>query len=282
MNTFKMPTIPESTPAKGNPRLGGWNRFQTGILLIALILLIKGAASAQSIQFTVMSALSPNGASIPAGDFVMLGQSIPGYWAGEIDITVSQYAGQNLTPAPTVPTFCIQLTQDINLNTTYTNYLVAPIASADEGTLTTQAAQELTTLYYLFYQGNSSSNWNAITATAFQLDCWKVTSNPGNFVITGSTAGSTFYDSGFAASGTTGAAIVALAQSWLTTVSGTIVTTGGVMQPVALTEPTEQDLIFTEYIQSHLIPFKINAWPGAAGLASVIFFRMRRRMKRAR
>jgi hypothetical protein len=247
--------------------------------LVLWIFAIEGSVHAQSIQFTVMSSFDANGENIPAGDFVMQGQSIPGYWAGEIDITVTQYAGETVTPAATVPTFCIELTQDINLGKSYTDFKIGTLAQADEGTLTAKAAQDLTTLYYLFYKGNSSSDWTATTATAFQLDCWKITSNPGNYIITGSSAGSTFYNNGWVTSD--GTAAVDLAQSWLTAVSGTSVSSGGATQPVALTSATNQDLLFTEYIQQHLVPFKVNAWPGAAALAAVVCLRMRRRMRRA-
>jgi hypothetical protein len=226
-----------------------------------------------------MSAFGPNGMNIPANQFVMLGQPIPGYWAGEIDITVTQYNGVAVSPAKTVPTFCIELTQDVNLGTTYTTYTVGSVSVADQGTLTPTAIKDLTTLYYLFYQGNSSANWNATTATAFQLDCWKITSNSGNYIISGSSAGSTFYDNGWnTASGT---AVINLAQSWLTTISGTTVVSGGSNTPEALLSSTAQDLLFTKQIQQNLIPFHINAWPGVAALGGLVFLRMRRRMKGA-
>ena len=50
---------------------------------------------------------------------------------------------------------------------------------------------------------------------------------------------------------------------------------------MALTSSSNQDLLFTQSIQSHLIPFKINPWPGAAALAALVYFRMRRRTGRA-
>ena len=245
------------------------------LAVLAALLALHTSVFAQSIQFTVMSSFDANGSNIPANEFVMLGQPIPGYWAGEINITVTQYDGLTVTPPSTVPTFCIELNQDISLGNSYTDYLTAPISNGDGGTLTPLAAQNLTTLYYLFYKGNSQSDWTATTATAFQLDAWKITSNPGNYIITGSSAGSTFYNNGWVT--TQGTAAVDLAQSWLTTVSGTNVTSAGNELPVALTSSANQDLLFTEGIQTHLIPFKIGAWPGAAALALVAYLRIRRR-----
>ena len=267
------------------PVPAGWRLC---ILLIALAAMMNGVVRGQSIQFTTMSGFSANGMEISANDFVMLGETIPGYWAGEIDITVTKYDGQNVFPAQTVPAFCIQLTQDINLGKTYTTYTVGPLSQANpspsqpNGTLTATAVKNLTTLYYLFYQGDSSSDWTAKDATAFQLDCWKITSNPGNYIITGSSAGSSFYDQGWASTSSTAAAVVALAQTWLTDVSATNVTTGGQNEPVALISGSDQNLLFTQQIQEDLIPFKINAWPGLAVLSGVMLFRMRRRMRPAR
>jgi len=217
-----------------------------------------------------------NGQNIPSGEFVMLGKSISQTWAGEIDISVSQYSGETVSPAVTAPAFCIELTQDINLGQKYTDYLAAPVAQADQGSLTQQAVQDLTTLYNLYYQGNSKSNWSVKTATAFQLDCWKITSNPGNYTITGSSAGSTFYDKGW--NTTAGTQAVDLAQQWLTAVQGSDVNSNGSLKPVALTSATNQDILFTQGIQAGLIPFKVNPWPGAAALGAVVFLRMRRRM----
>ena len=269
--------------SRSSPCLRGLAHFvATRVFLAALIgftLAIPASVRAQSIQFTVMSSFDANGENIPANEFVMLGQETTGAWAGEININVTQYAGQTVSPAKTELTFCIQLNQDIYLGQSYTDYTVAPISQANGGTLTAQAVKNLTTLYYLFYQGNSQSNWTPIDATAFQLDCWKITSNPGNYILTGSSAGSTFYDNGWTS--TTGTAVVALAQSWLTTVSGTNVTIGGSYEPVALTSATYQNLLFTQSIQMNLVPFKVNAWPGAAALVGLVAFRMRRRMRRA-
>jgi hypothetical protein len=269
--------------SRSNPCLRGLAHFLANRVflpaLIVAILAIPGSVRAQSIQFTVMSSFDANGENIPSNDFVMQGAETTGVWAGEININVTQYAGQTVSPAKTSLTFCIQLNQDIYLGQSYTDYTVAPISQANGGTLTAQASKNLTTLYYLFYQGNSESNWTPIEATAFQLDCWKITSNPGNYILTGSSAGSTFYDTGWTS--TTGTAVVALAQSWLTTVSGTNVTTGGSYEPVALTSSSNQDLMFTQSIQVNLVPFKVNAWPGAVALAGLAAFRMRRRMKRA-
>ena len=194
-------------------------------LLFLLLLALHGSAYAQSIQFTVMSSFDANGENIPANEFVMQGQETTGVWAGEINIDVSKYSGETISPAESALTFCIELNQDIHLGQSYTDYMVASISHANGGTLTTQAIQNLTTLYYLFYQGNSQSDWTATTATAFQLDCWKITSNPGNYIISGSSAGSTFYNTGWNTS--QGTATVDLAQTWLTDISGTNISSGG-------------------------------------------------------
>ncbi|MEI8340771.1 MAG: hypothetical protein WCH43_04435 [Verrucomicrobiota bacterium] len=218
-----------------------------------------------------------HGQSITSGQFVIGGAvTTVAEWAGEIDIQVTQYNGVNITPV-WVPTFCIQLSQNVSLNTSYTTYLVKNVASGDEGTLTATAVRDLTTLYYLFYQGNNSSNWDTTTATAFQLDCWKITSNPGNYTISGSSTGGTFYDNGWLAGGSA----VTLAQTWLSQVSGTVVAGGGSTQPMALTNGTYQDLIYTQTINNSFVPFGIKAWPGAVLLGVIVFLRGKRRLKTA-
>jgi hypothetical protein len=131
------------------------------------------------------------------------------------------------------------------------------------------SARDLTTLYYLFYQGNSSSNWTPTTATAFQLLCWKIVSDPGNYNLTA--VSPNFYVPSW--SNNPGA--LTLASSWLTTVSGTTVPSNGSTQPVALTHPTYQDLLFTQEVQQELVPFGMEAWSGAGVLGLLAFWRLR-------
>jgi hypothetical protein len=250
---FNRPDIARYVPSLG-----------AGRLLFGLWLAVAGSqAFAQSIQFS--------GVTIPNGEYnltaVAAGSSINIYYAGEIDINVTQFNGINVSPYITVPTFCIQLDQDVNVGGSYTTYVVESLGS--DSILTATAARDLATLYYLFFQGNSTSNWNATTGAAFQLDCWKIVQDPGNYDLTGS---GNFY---ITSSGTE----VSLAQNWLTTVSGTVVSSGGTNQPFALADPTYQDLLFTQGAKNELIPFGIQAWPGALLVGAVALLRVQRRLK---
>jgi len=257
-----------------------WARAIFVLVIVFSIACCLPAARAQNIHFSVMSSVT-NGDIIPTGQWIIGGVATTGQtYVCEIDITVTQIQGVNLTPAKTVPTFCIQLNQDVSLGVSYTTYTIQAIKYADGGTLSNTSIKDLTELYYLYYQGNSSTMWSNTTATAFQLAAWKVTQDSGNYVITGSSAGSTFYNNGW--NPTDGS--VALAQTWLTAIknldlSGSSISGNGLTQPVALTDPTYQDLMYTQAVYQQLVPFRACAWPGAILLAGIGFFRIRNRLR---
>ena len=69
------------------------------------------------------------------------------------------------------------------------------------------------------------------------------------------------------------------ASSWLATVSGTTITSGGTDTPLAIRDPTYQDLLYTQYIDTHLIPFGVEAGPGAALVGLLVFLRVRQKIK---
>jgi len=248
-------------------------------VVFAILMLIAGSPlSAQSINFTTMSSTSGvPGDNMPAGGFIINSASSAAEWVGIINITVQNYEGVQLPqPYPTVPVFCIQLSVNINGGQNYT-FQVGSLSQGDGGTLTATAVRDLTTLYYLYYQGNTDSNWTNQKAAAFQLDAWKITLNPGNYNISGSSTGGTFYNNGW--NPTDGA--VTLAQTWLTAISGTTASSGGITQPVALISSSVQNLIYPQEINQSFVPFEVNAWPGAAFLCTVGFIRTQRRLKAA-
>ena len=218
-------------------------------------------ASAQSITFQVGVS---NDATISYVDYGKVTNNMP--YAGEIDIAVSQYGGLNYSPAVSVVTFCIQLNTDIYIGNTYSSFNQVTLAN-DPLLSSTIAMRDLTTLYYLYFKGPNSSAWNSTTAAAFQIDCWKITEDPGNYNLTGTTGN--FY---LTSSGTE----VSLAQQWLNAVSGTSVSSGGDNQPFVLYDPNYQNLLFTQSDEKKLIPFEVHAWPGAVVLAGVAFLRIRR------
>ena len=239
--------------------------------LLVPVLGIAGAlfapsAGAQSIVFTTTT---PPATKV---NLVDDGSAMNNVYAGTIGISISQYDGVTVSPAAAVVTFCIQLNQDINVPGG--PYTFTAEALLSDTLLNTVSARDLTTLYYLFYKGNVASDWSGTAgqtnAEAFQLDCWAIVQDPGNYNLTASN--SIFYVT------STGTA-VNLAQQWLTEVSGTVVTNGGTNTPVALYSSTEQDLLYTESIQQQLIPFHVAAWPGAFLLGAIGYLRVRKRLQ---
>jgi len=250
-------------------------RCASGIacLLGVWLAVVSPQACAQAINFTTMGSTSGiPGEGTPTGAHLVLnGKNDDPGWMGIINITVNSFNGQTVSPAQTVPTFCIQMTVNINPSTNY-NYVVASLNQGNGGTLSATSVRDLTTLYNLFYQGNSASKWTTAQAAAFQLDVWKIVEDPGNYSLT-STSGK-LYITGWNDAASTQAA------SWLATVSSTVVTTNtNGYTPVALTSATYQNLLFTQYIENHLVPFRVEAWPGAAFLGILAFLRVQRKLK---
>jgi len=218
---------------------------------------------AQSITFQVGVS---NDRTISYVDHGTITNNMP--YAGEIDIAVSQYNGLNVSPIVSVVTFCIQLNTDIYIGNTYSSFTQVTLGN-DPLLSSTIAGRDLATLYYLYFLGPNSIAWSSTTAAAFQIDCWKITEDPGNYNLTGTTGN--FY---ITSSGTE----VDLAQQWLTAVSGTTVSSGGGNQPFVLYDPNYQNLLFTQSDQNEIIPFGIQPWPGAAVFAGIVFLRIRHRI----
>jgi len=243
--------------------------FHPGILKVLHVLFIvvaggyfESMACAQSITFQVGVS---NDKTISYVDYGVVTNNMP--YAGEIDISVSQYNGVNISPATTVTTFCIQLNTDIYIGNTYSSFTQITLGS--DPFLNATAVRDLTTLYYLYFLGTNPSYWNPTTAAAFQIDCWKITEDPGNYNLTATTGN--FY---LTSSGTE----VSLAQQMLTTISGTTATSGGVNQPFVLYDPNYQNLLFTQSDQNVLVPFGIRAWPGVLLLGAIISLRIRKKL----
>jgi hypothetical protein len=101
-------------------------------------------------------------------------------------------------------TFCVELTESINVNTNHTHNVVAPLlgATTQNGGVTFDATR-VTALSRLWA---NASITDSITAAAFQLVQWEITFDGGSLDLTGGT---------FRNNGTVNAAIITQANTWL-------------------------------------------------------------------
>jgi len=239
--------------------------------LPAVWLALAGPRSfSQAVDFTVSSI--PNG--LINADTIVEDQGAPRliYYDGTIGVDVNSFNGITYSPPNNVLTFCIELNQDISFDH-YTSFVAENLGS--ESRLTPQAVKDMTSLYYLFYQGNSYSDWTDTTAAAFQLDLWKISEDPGSYSLAASSTNN-FYV-------TNTGPEVSLAQSWLTAVSGTTVSASPFVieeaEPYAFYDPNYQDLLFTQEVYNDIAPFHVQAWPAALLLGGIVFFRVQNRVR---
>ena len=234
------------------------------VLLFAVLIGVQ-PVSGQSFQFKIDGISST--VIVPNGQWIVNNVNY-GHDLYFTNILLNPLALNGVAYAPGTPdvmSFCAQIDQDVSLGSTYT-FSFAPLNQADNGLTDTQV-REIRILFDLYYQGDNPANWTNDTAAAFQACIWEIETDTGLNLSNGS-----FRDNG------SGDSFVALGQGYLNAIAATGTNYTPVINTVAITDPTYQDLMFTQTVEDQLIPFPVQAWPGAAALGLLAFFRLHRRL----